>query len=87
MFDLYNSPDYDEYSNVACNPCSPVCTPYGLNLDIWIEASHVIQGISLGCDQSVVGYDNADRTGIDIWYAKYGTINTPNGYIMTIYPQ
>ena len=67
--------DHDEYYNEV-----------NVNLELWVKGATLHNHVSLSADQSVVAVDNADKSGVEIWTAKYGTLSTKQDLQITIFP-
>lgn len=75
-------PDRDEIMASSCYYYSIQVT-----ITVWVDGSVTSKEVTLQCDLSIVGVDNIDDSGVDIYQSVYGDINTPTGGILaTIFP-
>jgi hypothetical protein len=68
--------DHDEYAG----PCGGSL----LQIQIWLYNSFLnAQNFPLECDRGIVVFDSTGTDGgVDVFMAKYGTINTPEGSVI-----
>lgn len=61
--------------------------PGHVQIELWVDGSSAHQNVVVDPDNSIVGLDNSDGSGVDIYLAVYGTLHQiTGGVLITIYP-